>query len=288
MSDVLVFAPQARAEAARGLLGRACQATGQTVQLEVFGSSGSLFQRLRARRAPPPPDLVVWFGPYAAHSAALGGLLQSFQPAGLPPAAAHDPNWGWVAVEYQPFVVRGEPAIGRFEDIASARLLAVADPERSEVGMMALLAVLERARKDSGDAESGWQWWTERVRSGADLVGDDATAVGLLTQSRTPPTHVLTLQDGGAALVGLAPMPHAISLPTGGRNPDGARALVNWLVSEPAVRPGGLSAWQASSNGLETLLGAAPPLDVDWGTRQYAATRARWAQNAFAPALPRN
>ena len=70
MSDVLVFAPQARADAARNLLGRACKATGQNVQLEVFGSSGSLFQRLRARRAPPPPDLVLWFGPYAAHSSA--------------------------------------------------------------------------------------------------------------------------------------------------------------------------------------------------------------------------
>jgi len=287
MSEVLVFAPRARADAARTLLARACGATGLTVQLEVFGSSGSLFQRLRARRAPPPPDLVMWYGPYAAHSAALSGLVAPIE-AELPPNAAHDSNLAWVGVEFQPFTVNGTPAVTSFEQLASVKRLALADPERSEVGMMALLAVLDRTRQSGPDVESAWQGWTERVRAGADLLSDDTAALAALTDTRNPASHALTLQDVGTPLVGLAPVPHALSIPTGGRSPEAARQLLTWLVSQDAVRPDALSVWQSESNGLQALLAAVPPLDVDWGTRQYAAARSRWAQNAFTPVLPRS
>jgi ABC-type Fe3+ transport system substrate-binding protein len=287
VTEVLVFAPRARADAARTLLARACGATGLTVQLEVFGSSGSLFQRLRARRAPPPPDVVMWYGPYAAHSATLSGLLAPIE-AQLPPGAAHDPNWTWVGVEFQAFSVSGNPALSSFEQLASVKRLALPDPERSEVGMMALLATLDRTRQSGADVESAWQWWTERVRAGADLLSDESAALSALADSRNPASHALTLQDVGSPLAGLAPVPHALSIPTGGRSPEAAQQLLSWLVSEDAARPNALSAWLAASNGLQTLLAAAPPLDVDWGTREYAAARARWAQNAFTPVLPRS
>ena len=48
-----------------------------------------------------------------------------------------------------------------------------------------------------------------------------------------------------------------------------------------------LSPWQARANGLEAALGAAPPLDVDWGTQQYTAARRRWAASGFGPTLGR-
>src|SRR5262249_33035157 len=88
-AEVVVDAVQRRAATARTLLSSACAAVGASAQLELFGS-GSLFQRLRARRSPPPPDLLLWFGPYAAHAAAVEGLLQPYQPANLPRRAMHD------------------------------------------------------------------------------------------------------------------------------------------------------------------------------------------------------
>ena len=75
MTDLLVYVHAARADTARALVGAACTATGVGVRMEVFGGSGSLYQRLGARRAPPPPDLVWFFGPFAAHAAASDGFL---------------------------------------------------------------------------------------------------------------------------------------------------------------------------------------------------------------------
>ena len=81
MTDVLVYAVAAREPIARKLLGAACQASGMGARLELYGSSGSLYQRLGPRRAAPFPDIVMWFGPFAARAAALDGLLQPYQPA---------------------------------------------------------------------------------------------------------------------------------------------------------------------------------------------------------------
>ena len=33
------------------------------------------------------------------------------------------------------------------------------------------------------------------------------------------------------------------------------------------------------------VVDAAPPLDVDWATRQYAAVRRRWSQFGFGPTI---
>ncbi|MCA1648577.1 MAG: hypothetical protein LC797_24985, partial [Chloroflexi bacterium] len=65
MTDVLVYAVRARERTARKLLGAACQASGVGARLELHGT-GSLYQRLGSRRSAPFPDLVIWFGPFAA------------------------------------------------------------------------------------------------------------------------------------------------------------------------------------------------------------------------------
>jgi ABC-type Fe3+ transport system substrate-binding protein len=94
----------------------------------------------------------------------------------------------------------------------------------------------------------------------------------------------LTLADAGAPLVGLAPLPHAIGLAAGSRNADAARRLLDWLTGPEAGALVRFSPWQTANNGpLSLLLGAAPPLDIEWGRQQYTAARNRWAQSGFGP-----
>jgi ABC-type Fe3+ transport system substrate-binding protein len=278
---LLVYVSGARADTARAVLAQACRATGASIDLEVYGT-GSLYQRLGPRRAPPTPDLVWWFGPYAARAAAIDALSRPYQPSRVADGAAHDPDWHWTAVEYSALGVMGSSPVGGWSDMAGVPRLAMADPERSEVGLSLLLASLDRARQAEGDVERGWAWWQARASAGLVLAEDDAGALALVQSGAA--THALTLSPGAAPVSGLAPLPHAVGLAASSRNGDAARAVLDWLAS-PAVASGSVavSPWQAATNGLAELWQAAPPLDVDWGRQQYAAARERWAQSGFAP-----
>src|SRR5437879_5416822 len=99
MADVLVYAVGTREKTARKLLAAACQASGVGVQLELYGT-GSLYQRLGPRHGLPLPDVVLWFGPFAAASAAIDGLLQPYQPPAVAESAVHDAEWRWTTLEY--------------------------------------------------------------------------------------------------------------------------------------------------------------------------------------------
>ncbi len=285
MSEVLIYASAARADTARLVLAHACRATGADARLEVYGT-GSLYQRLGPRRAPPTPDLVWWFGPFAARAAAIDGLLQPYQPSRVADGAAHDPDWNWTAVEYSTIGSVGGSAVGGWSDLASVPRLAMADPERSEVGLSILLASLDRARQVDGDVERGWEWWQARSGAGLVLAEDDAGALALVQSGAA--SHALTLSPGGAPISGLAPLPHAVAPAASSRNSDSARAVLEWLTSSEAATAAGtalLSPWQAAMNGLAGLWQAAPPLDVEWGRQQYTAARARWSESGFAPTL---
>ena len=281
MSDVLVYAHSSRVDAARTLLAAACSTTGLGARLDVYGS-GSLYQRLGPRRAAPMPDLVWWFGPYAAQAASVDGLLQAYQPARVADGALHDPQWRWLALEHSAVGIVGT-GVGGWQDLGSVPRLAMADPERSEVGLMLVLASLDRARQVDGDSERGWAWWQQRARDGLVLAEDDAGAVALVQSGRA--THALTLDPVGSPLAGLAPVPHAIGVAAPSRNVDAARRMLDWLASDAAATWLTLSPWQGASNGLSSLQQAAPTLDVDWGRHQYVATRQRWAQSGFGPSL---
>jgi ABC-type Fe3+ transport system substrate-binding protein len=264
------------------MLAAACAATGLEPRLELFGS-GSLFQRLQARRAQPHADVVLWFGPYAAQSAAAAGFLQGHQPASLPEQAARHPGWLWSAVEFSPFRVVGNPDVTHLSELATVPRLALADPERAETGLALVLAMLDRARQADGNPEAAWTWWTERTR-GMRLVDDDAAALALAQAGRA--SHAITLSEQGEPLTGLAPLPHAIALAAGAPNADAGRRLIDWLTAPSAPTSAGrLSAWHAASDGLHALLEVAPRLDVEWATQQYTPSRRRWAQSGFGPAL---
>jgi ABC-type Fe3+ transport system substrate-binding protein len=282
MTDILVYATESRAQTARLVLGAACQALGMSARLELYGT-GSLYQRLGPRRSQPLPDVVMWFGPFAARAAAVDGLLQPYQPAQVADGVPHDPNWAWTTLDYSAIGVVGTPALASFQEVAAVPRLVVADPERSEVGMSLLLAVLDRARQAEGDPEHGWAWWQQRVRSGLALAEDDAGAVASIGESGV--THALSLADAAVPLPGLAPLPHAIGLAANSRNVEGGRALLDWMAGQAAAAVVRLSPWQSASNGLQTLLTAAPPLDVEWARQQYTPARQRWAGSAFGPSV---
>ena len=283
MTDVLVYAVAAREATARRLLGAACQASGIGARLELYGSSGSLYQRLGPRHSPPAPDIVLWFGPFAARAAGLDNLLQPYQPAQAPDGIVHDPDWKWTTLDYSTIGVGGAAPVASWNELAGVPRLAVADPERSEVGLTVLLASLDRARQMESDAERGWAWWVERARAGLSLAENDAGALSMVNEGKA--SHVVTLATAAATLSGLAPIPNAIGLAAASRNVDAARRVLDWLTSEAAAPYLSLSPWQAASNGLSALLQAAPALDVEWARQQYTATRRRWSQSGFGPNL---
>jgi ABC-type Fe3+ transport system substrate-binding protein len=248
----------------------------------LYGT-GSLYQRLGPRRSPPLADVVMWFGPFAARAAAVDGLLQPYRPAQVADGVPHDPNWAWTTLDYAAIGVVGSPGLTSFQDLAAVPRLAVPDPERSEVGMSLLLAVLDRSRQSEGDPERGWAWWQQRARTGLALAEDDAGAVDMIGDGGV--SHALSLVETAEPLPGLAPLPHAIGLAATSRNVDGGRALLDWLAGPAAASLVRWSPWQAASNGLQALLSAAPPLDVDWARQQYTAARRRWAESGFGPTV---
>jgi ABC-type Fe3+ transport system substrate-binding protein len=265
MTHIVVYATAARTSVYRDRLSNACRATGISVQLELFGS-GSLFQRLRGRGGPPRADLVLGFGPYMAQAAAQDGLLQPYQPKQVADLVVHEREWRWVSVDLLPFVV--SPAVG-FDALPSVPRLALADPERSEIGIMAVLATLDRARQTDGDPERAWDWWRQRAAAGLSLAEDDRGVQARVAEGRA--SHALGLLLDGTPVAGLAPVPNAIGIAAGARNLDGAYQLVDWLVGS------------APLSGLRQLVEAAPPLDVEWCTSQYRAVRERWRSNGWSP-----
>jgi hypothetical protein len=282
MAEVVVFATLRQADAARAMLTAACRETNLEPRLELLGN-GSIFQRLTVRRARPFPDVIVWFGPYAAHSAAMAGLLEPHTPGELPPSVTHHPDWRWTAVDHQAFGISGEPPIGTVGELMAARSLALLDAERSEIGMALLLATLDRERQLAGAVESAWTWWAQRVAAGVRFVDEEVAALALVRAGRA--SHALTLSRDASPLLGLAPLPDAVALAADAPNPDAGRRLIDWALGASAPRTTRYSAWGAESNGLQQLLASAPPLDVAWGTAQYNAMRRRWTQSGFGPAV---
>jgi ABC-type Fe3+ transport system substrate-binding protein len=263
VSDILVYVAAPRAQVARSVLSAACRATNTSVRIDVY-TTGALYQRLGPRKAPPFPDLVWFFGPYAARAAALDGFLQSYQPSRVADGAAHDPDWKWTAVDYSPISIVGAA------DPTLVSRLAVADPERSEAGLSILLASL------AIDEERGWQWWKQRADRGLWLTEDDASALTAVNERVAD--AALTLQDTGSPLSGWAPLAHAIGLAASSRNPDGARQLLDWVTGPDAAGLMRYSPWQSSISALQT-----PVVDAEWGRQHYASVRQRWAASGFGP-----
>ena len=245
VTELLAYAATLRAAVARSQLAAACGATNLGARLELLGS-GALYLRLGGRPVPPAPDLVWWFGPFAAHAAAADGFLIDTRE-----------------LDSSAVAVAGPPVSG-FADLAGVQRLAVADPERSEVGMAILLATLDQARQADGDPEQAWTWWQRRAGAGLLLAEDDAGALALVQSGAV--THALTLSADAPPLADIASIPHPVALASNSRNVDDARRLLEWLAARSPGPP-------VSS------------LDVEWCTQNYVAARRRWATSGFSPSL---
>jgi hypothetical protein len=273
MSEVLVWATASRAAMCRALLTGGCAATGASARLEVFASSGGLFRRLAAPRDGGRAELVFASGPYMAESAVADGLLER-----------------WSAVDYGVFATLGDPAAETFAALApvGVRKLAMPDPERSEIGMFAVLSTLNRARAE-GDVEAAWAWWRRRAEGGLVLPDSPAGVLEAVRTGRVSHALVMDTAPGRRPVRGLAPVPHAVGITMSGRNAAPARAILDWLAGPEAANAiaqhGGLATAQAESNGLRALRDAAPALDIPWAAELYRAARARWSTSGFSPSL---
>ena len=236
-----MYASSARADAARTQLAAACAETGLNVRLEVFGT-GALYQRLSARRAPPAPDVTFWFGPFAATAAAADGLVQNVH-----------------MIDFSPVAVVGS-SVQSLSELSGVPRLAMPDPERSEVGMAIVLAMLDASRRTQEDA---WAWLQQRARAGLLLAEDDAGALALVQTGAA--SHSLTLSPDGAPLSDLPSVPHAVALAANSRNVGDATRLLEWLTARTT--------------------GPSSTLDINWCTQNYNATRQRWAQSGFSPSF---
>jgi hypothetical protein len=214
MAEILVYAHAGRADYARTMLGNACASTGVTARLELFGSSGSLYQRLSNRRRQPQPDLVFWNGPCAAHAAASAGLLT----ASVTPALE---------------AVGVVPAVADLAALEAVPRLALVDPERNENGLLMLLAVLDHFRQVEGDVQRGWAWWERRAHTGLVLVDHDDIAAERRRDGRV--SHVLAVNATFTPLADLPAISHAVSVPSGGANGAAARQVLEWLGAQATV-----------------------------------------------------
>ena len=292
MSDaVVVYAAPSRAALLRSLLPAACSVVGASASLEVL-SPGSLVRRLGAERDRPRADLVVGRGPFLVEACRRFGFLVSHEPARPPgsdlgdrDSAAHAPGWEWLAFDFAAFVAIGTPPVDAFDRLAdpSVARLAMPDPRRSEVGTMALLATLDRARQVGGGPDAAWAWWQKRATAG--LVATEDEDAALAAQQGGQATHALVLTEPGRPvsappLQGIAPLPNGVGLVDRAPHSSAAGALLDWLAGPDAASTvaaqGALSAWGQSARSMRTLLESAPPLDVMWTFEQYRAARMDW------------
>lgn len=293
---VTVYAAASYAPLARDLLGIACRAAGAEARLDL-GSSGALFQRLRTEQDEPVADLLLG-GPLLAETAAREELLGPWSPAmpAVTDLLVGAPRDGrWLPLGFAPFVVAGVPPASSLEDLRGGDVsrLALLDPRRTESGMFATLAILDRARQAEGDAERGWTWLNDRVARGvsfqeapggtAEAVRSGASSHALLLRAELPEglAPVSTLRD-------LAPIPVAVGLVTKGPHPELAGALLEALLSEQARRAlaarGFSSALPPDVAALRALVPDARPFDVEWAYQQYNRVRAEWKRKPLPTA----
>jgi ABC-type Fe3+ transport system substrate-binding protein len=284
-APVIVYSTPDRAPALRQVLSAGCRAVGLTVQLELL-ETGSLFRRLHGEHSQPHADLIVSNGPYMAEAAARDGFLDAHPPAKAVPDTGgviwHHPDWRWASFELRPFVMLGSPPVTDVADLDDPGVarLAMADPGRSEAGVMLQLLLLDRSRH--GDRDDPWALWTTRAAQHRLLLRDrPETAFAALGDGLAShvlvPGDVPSLPQSATPLRGLAPLPNAVALVANAPHAVPARALLDWMLGPDAAASfSGYSPWHAASDGFTASF------DLDWTFSQYRAVRQQWLARGFS------
>lgn len=284
------YAPLARAAFLRAVLAAACRATGHTVQIE-FANSGPLYRRIRDE--PALADLAFGFGPYVLELCAREDLLEVHEPRisafqdGRSRLGVVQPEQLWHILDFALATAHGEPPAASLEGLLAAEVahLAVPNPLRSETGMLLLLATMDQEPRPAEVGARGWDWWELRSQRGITLANSPDEALALASAGSA--SHALVLSSvpsrpGATPVTGLPAIPHTMAILTRAPHLKAARELVDWLSGPEggaAVQAnGGLSAWHAPTNGLDSYSATVPALDVAWAFGQYRRSRTEWAR----------
>jgi len=270
------------------------KATGCTLKVLASGDAGELTNKLVLTKASPIGDAVFGIDNTFASRAVAEGVLADYSPA-LPAGAATHALPGTAAAKLTPidfgdvcvnvdltwFVAKGKPAPATLDDLtqpAYRDLFVTPGATTSSPGLAFLLATI-------GAKGDGWQaYWKALMANGTKLTAGwtDAYSVDftageghgnrpiVLSYASSPP---FTIPKGAAEPTTKALLDTCFrqveyaGVLAGAHNPEGARALVSFLLS-PAV--------QASIPDAMYMfpVDSAAPLPADW---------AKWAKVADAP-----
>lgn len=230
--------------------------TGYTLLVTTPGDAGGVVNELLLTAGSPSADVVYGIDNAYATRAIAGGILQPYVPDSLP-ASAEDLrvedelltpiDFGDVCLNIDTtwFEDDGRPAPESLEDLASeqyADLTVVTDPNVSSPGMALLLATVAEYGEDGFE-----QYWQRLLDNGLRVVDSwsdayyvDFTASGgdrpiVLSYSSSPAATVT--EDGessttAALLETCVRQVEYAGVVAGAENPDGARAVIDWLLSE--------------------------------------------------------
>ncbi|WP_182112404.1 MULTISPECIES: thiamine ABC transporter substrate binding subunit [unclassified Actinotalea] len=233
--------------------------TGLTLETRAPGDGGALVNQLILTKDAPLGDVVYGIDTTFASRAIAEGVLEPYEsPAAGADVAAHAVDDGHhltavdvgdvcVNVDHEWFAEAGVPeptTLADLTDPAYRDLLVVTNPATSSPGLAFLLATVAELGED------GWeQYWTALRDNGVKVVSgwSDAYYVDfsgpssegerplVLSYASSPPSEVAegaTQAPTGALLDTCFRQVEYAGVLAGAANPDGARQVVDWLLSQ--------------------------------------------------------
>jgi thiamine transport system substrate-binding protein len=233
--------------------------TGRTVEVRQVGDAGAMVNQLVLTKDEPLGDVVFGIDNTFASRALDEGVLDAYESPAVGPeiaALAPDDSGRLTPVDYSDvcvnvdhawFAEAGRPEPKTLEDLADpqyANLLVVEDPASSSPGLAFLLATVgafgpqgweqywSALRANGVKVASGWEDAYYVDFSGPSSEGDRPLVVSYAT---SPPYEVPEGSDTaptGALLDTCFRQVEYAGVLAGGDNPEGARELVDFLLSE--------------------------------------------------------
>lgn len=247
--------------------------TGYKLQVTQSGGSGELVNKLILTKDAPIGDAVFGIDNTFATRAIDGGILTPYTPpaqvtaftqAATPASSAVsdapdgsgdltpvDQSDVCVNVDHTWFAKHGVAEPTGLDDLAKpeyAKLLEVENPSTSSPGLAFLLATIGAKGTDPG---TGWTAYWKQLKAGGVGVADswddaynvDFTAMSdtgtrplVVSYSSSPPSTIPkggTTPTTGALLDTCFRQIEYAGVLKGAKNPAGAKAVVNWLLSTP-------------------------------------------------------
>ena len=237
--------------------------TGMTLEVVTGGDAGSMVASAVLAAGSPTADVMFGVDNTLLSRAVDGGVFEPYSSPELSavvPALSADTAEGTVTpVDYGDVCIniddtelarRGVPAPTTLDDLvdpAYADMLVVEDPGTSSPGLAFLLATIARY----GD---GWvDYWTKLAANGVSVAGSWTDAyVGqfsgggdgdrplVVSYATSPPAEIVYASDPKPTEPSTSVMTDGCyrqveyaGVLAGASNPAGARAVVDWLLSEP-------------------------------------------------------